>query len=70
MVELVDEPGIDYLALKVGEALSHQRRRHTLGWRRRQTEPLEFVHVPAGAVAIATTLGASSSAGPIKAALD
>jgi hypothetical protein len=46
-VELVDEPGIDYLALKVSEALSHQRRRHTLGWRWRKAKSLEFVHVSA-----------------------
>ena len=26
-VELVDEPGVDHLALKIGEALSHQRLR-------------------------------------------
>jgi hypothetical protein len=31
-VELADEPGIDHLAFKVGEALGHQRRRHMLGW--------------------------------------
>jgi len=41
-VELVDELGIDHLALKVGQALGDQRRHHTLGWRRRQTEPLEL----------------------------
>jgi len=45
-VELVDETGIDYLAFEVGEALGYQRRHHTSGRDRRQTEPLEFIHIP------------------------
>ena len=43
-IELVDESGIANLALKVSEALSHQGWRHTLGWRRRKAESLEFRH--------------------------
>src|ERR1017187_9334460 len=46
-VELADETGIDHLAFKVGEALGNQGWRHALGWRRRQAESLELVHVPA-----------------------
>ena len=49
-VELADEPGIDHLAFEVGEALGHQRRRHILGWHRRQAESLELVHVPPRAI--------------------
>ena len=56
-VELVDEPGIDHLALKVGEAFDHQGRRHTLGWRRRKAESLEFVHVSARTVTDSHDLG-------------
>src|ERR1035441_6449055 len=56
-VELADETGIDHLAFKVGEAFGHQRRRHTLGWRRRQAESLELVHVPSRAIANTHDLG-------------
>ena len=62
-VELVDETGIDHLAFKVGKALGHQRRRHTLSWHRRQAESLELVHVPPEQLPIPTTLGANSTSG-------
>ena len=49
--ELVNETGIDHLALEVGETTGHQRRRYTLGWRLRQTESLQLVYIAARAVA-------------------
>src|SRR5208282_2588937 len=50
-IVLVDETGIGHLAFEIGETLGHQRRRHALGWRRRQSESLELLYVPARAVA-------------------
>jgi len=46
-IVLVDETGIGHLAFKIGETLGHERRRHALGWRWRQTESLELVHIQA-----------------------
>ena len=50
-VERVDETGIDHLTFEVGEALGHQRRRHTLGWHWRQAKSLELVYISPRAVA-------------------
>jgi hypothetical protein len=49
-IEFVDEMGIDNLAFEVGETLGYERRRHTLGWRLRQTESLELVDIAARAI--------------------
>ena len=50
-VVFVDETSIGHFAFEIGKTLDHQRRRHALGRRRRQTESLELLHVPSRAVA-------------------
>lgn len=50
-IESVHETGIDHLAFEVGETPGHQRRRHTLGWRLGEAEPLELVDIAARAIA-------------------
>jgi len=44
---LVNEASIGYLAFEVGETFSHERRSHSFGGHRRQTESRELVHVAA-----------------------
>ena len=44
-IVLVDETGIGHLAFEIGETLGYQRRRHALGWRRRQTKSIELLYV-------------------------
>ena len=50
-VVLVDETSVGHLAFEIGKTLGHERRCHPLGWRRRQTKPLELVHISSRAVA-------------------
>ena len=50
-IVFVDEARIDHFAFEVGEALGHEGRRYSLGWKRSQTESFELGYIAPRAVA-------------------